>query len=710
MTQLDYISSRVVIPSRGIEQTIKLLNEQCTIPFIARYRKEVTGGLDEVEIESIVKLKGEFETFSKRKEAVLKSIEEQGQLTAELKAKIEQTTDLVALEDLYLPYKKKRKTKAEAARAKGLEPLAKMIMSQKLHSLEGAAYRFVGKGVEDVEEALNGAGDIIAEWISERTSIRQYIRKSVADYGYIESTVIKKQIEVEGAEKFKDYFDFSEKLKFCPSHRFLAVQRGQKDGFLRVKIAVDDDFLLNKIERQIIKGYGEIADFLKEVIKDSYKRLLFPSISNEVIALYKEKADDEAIKVFAKNLKQILMAPPLGQKRVLALDPGFRTGCKVVCLNSNGELLHNTTIYPHAPQNKFAQAKSKISELCEAYKIEAIAIGNGTASRETEHFIKQVYFRNEVEVFIVNEAGASIYSASKVGREEFPDYDVTVRGAVSIGRRLMDPLSEYVKIDPKSIGVGQYQHDVDQKKLKETLDQVVMSCVNSVGVNLNTASKYLLSYIAGVSSTVAQKIVDYRENKGEFKSRSELLKVSGLGAKSFEQAAGFLRVKNGENPLDDTNIHPESYFVAEMIAKTLDSDLAELIGANEPLSEFSYRYLSSSNVSEALFNEVLNELKKPSVDPRSKAKIFSFSQHVKTIDDLRKGMKIPGVVNNITNFGCFVDVGIKESGLIHISNLKDGFVKDVNEVVSLDEKILVEVLEVERSRKRIQLKLINKIE
>ncbi len=710
MTRIEYIVSKCNISEKGIEQTINLLDEQCTIPFIARYRKEVTGGLDEVEIESIVKLKAAFEVFTKRKETILKSIEEQGLLTSELQSKIEVVQDVVALEDLYLPFKKKRKTKAEAARAKGLEPLAKMIMSQNLQSLDGAANRFVGKGVQNIEEALSGAGDIIAEWISERTSIRQYIRKSTADYGYIESTAIKKQIEVDGAEKFKDYFDFTEKLKFCPSHRFLAVQRGQNEGFLRVKIAVDEDFLLKKIERQIIRSQGEVGSYLKAVIKDSFKRLLFPSISNEVITMYKEKADEDAIKVFGNNLKQILMNPPLGQKRVLAIDPGFRTGCKVVCLNSNGELLHNTTIFPHPPQNKFSQAKSKISELCEAYKIEAVAIGNGTASRETEHFIKQVYFKNNIEVFIVNEAGASIYSASKVGREEFPDYDITVRGAVSIGRRLMDPLSEYVKIDPKSIGVGQYQHDVDQKRLKMALDYVVMNCVNAIGVNLNTSSKYLLSYIAGISESVAEKIVAHREEKGGFSSRSELLNVSGLGNKAFEQAAGFLRVKDGENILDNTNIHPESYAIAEEIAKKLSLELVELIGNEAGLSKIQFSNMSKVEISESRFDEVLTELKKPSVDPRSKAKIFAFSKYVKTIVDLKLGIKIPGIINNITNFGCFVDIGIKETGLIHISNLKAGFVNDVNDVVSLNEKVLVEVLEVDTSRKRIQLKLVNKIE
>ena len=712
MTLLEYIHSSLDIPRRAVEQTVKLLEEQCTIPFIARYRKELTGGLDEVQIESILKLKEAFEVLSKRREAILSSIEQQGKLTSELREKIEKAQSMTVLEDVYLPYKKKRKTKAEAARGKGLEPLAKIIMSQKLLDLEAAAQRFAVKEVKSVEEALLGAGDIIAEWISERASNRQYLRKSILERGYLEATVIKKEIEREGAEKFKDYYNFSERLKHCPSHRFLAVQRGANEGFLRVKVAVNDTYLLEKIESFSIRTQGPVREFLKVVINDSYKRLLFPSMANEVLGICREKADAEAIEVFRSNLKQVLMTPPLGQKRVLAIDPGFRTGCKVVCLNQRGDLLHNTTIFPHAPQKEPSKAAAKIAELCEAYKIEAIAIGNGTASRETEQFIKQVYFKKAPDIFIVivNEAGASIYSASKVGREEFPNYDVTVRGAVSIGRRLMDPLSEYVKIDPKSIGVGQYQHDVDQKQLKFALDQEVMWCVNGVGVNLNSASYHLLAYISGITSKLAQSIVKYREVHGAFRSRSELLKVPGLGSKVFEQAAGFLRVKKGENVLDDTNIHPENYFIAEQLADGLKVELHELIGNEQLLTELSYANLKHNGFSEASFNEVLSELKKPSVDPRSKAKVFSFSKLVKSMEDLKLGMKIPGIVNNITNFGCFVDLGIKESGLIHISNLKDGFVKDVHKEVVLREKVLVEIIEVDLGRRRIQLKLLHKID
>ncbi|WP_445750214.1 Tex family protein [Polaribacter sp.] len=709
MELISYIIQQTKLSHQAIENTISLLNEDCTIPFIARYRKEITGNLDEVEIGEILKYKELFEVLEKRKKAILKSLEEQNLLTPELSEKIKNSEDIIALEDVYLPFKKKRKTKAETARLQGLEPLAKMIMSQRMNDLQFTAKKFVTKEVENIENALEGARYIIAEWINERTDIRNNIRQQIARFGLISSKVINTKTEDEKAQKFKDYFDWEESLNRIPSHRFLAIIRAETEGFIRVKISIDDEIAIQKIERSIIRYDNDCTSQIQLAIQDAYKRLLLPSLTNEALSIAKEKADDEAITVFSKNLKQLLLGAPLVEKKVLAIDPGFRSGCKIVCLNAQGYLEHNETIYPHEPQKKLLEAIKKISFLVDAHKIEAIAIGNGTASRETEQFIQKIQFKNPVAIFVVSEAGASIYSASKIARDEFPNYDVTVRGAVSIGRRLQDPLAELVKIEAKSIGVGQYQHDVDQTKLRKTLDLVVESCVNTVGININTASESLLSYVSGIGPKLAQNIIQFRNENGSFNSRNDIKKVSGLGAKAFEQAAGFLRIKNAKNPLDDSAVHPENYPLIDKMAKDLNIKVADFIGNKALIQKIPLQNYISSSIGLPTLQDIMNELEKPGVDPREKARVFSFDATIKTIDDLRIGQILPGIVNNITNFGCFVDIGIKESGLIHVSNLSDTFVKDVNTIVSLQQQITTKVLEVDKQRKRIQLALVKKL-
>jgi uncharacterized protein len=706
MQILPYIIQQTQLPSKSIENTIMLLNEDATIPFISRYRKERTGNLDEVQIGEIVKFKELFEALEKRKKAILKALEEQQVLTSELAQKVTNAKDLIFLEDLYLPYRKKRKTKAETARLQGLEPLAKMMMSQRVTNLEQTASKYLSNSVETIEDALEGARFIIAEWINERTDIRDNIRQQLARFAIISSKIIKSKTNEEKAQKFKDYFDWQEALKRIPSHRLLAILRAENEGFIRVKTTIDSDSAVQKIEDRMIRIRNACAPEIQLAIRDAFKRLLFPSLANEALSIAKEKADEAAILVFSKNLKQLLLGAPLGEKRILAIDPGFKSGCKMVCLNEQGDLKYNETVFPHAPQNQAIEAIKKISFLVDVHQIEAIAIGNGTASRETEQLIKKIKFTNNVEVYVVSEAGASIYSASKIARDEFPNDDVTVRGAVSIGRRLQDPLAELVKIDPKSIGVGQYQHDVDQIKLKKSLDTTVESCVNTIGVNINTASASLLSHVSGIGPKIAENIVNYRNEKGSFISRMAIKKVPRLGGKAFEQAAGFLRIKNGENPLDDSGVHPESYGLVAKIAKDLKKNISELIGNKEMLQKIPLEKYTTQTIGLPTLKDIISELEKPGLDPRERAKVFSFDATIKTIADVRIGQILPGIVNNITNFGCFVAIGTKESGLIHVSNLSDTFVKDINAIVTLQQQINVKVLEVDVVRKRIQLALV----
>ncbi|MDH7912292.1 Tex family protein [Winogradskyella sp. SYSU M77433] len=702
---ISYIQNHTQLSQTSIKNTLKLLNEDCTIPFISRYRKEATGNLDEVEIGLIVKYKEEFEALEKRKVSILKALEEQDSLTEDLKQKIENAEDLTTLEDLYLPFKKKRKTKAETARKNGLEPLAKIIMSQKANDVESIAYKYLNGDIKSTDEALEGARHIIAEWINERVDIRNGLRHQLERFAQISTKAVKAKETEEKAQKFRDYFDWSESLSRIPSHRLLAILRAESEGFIRVKIEIDNDRALERIDNKIIRSNNACADQIELAISDAYKRLLLPSLSNEALGIAKEKADDAAIQVFAKNLKQLLLGSPIGEKRVLAIDPGFRTGCKVVCLDENGNLKHNETIYPHAPKNDRTGAMKKIASLTEAHKIEAIAIGNGTASRETEALVRKVQFKTDVQVFVVSEAGASIYSASKIARDEFPNYDVTVRGAVSIGRRLQDPLAELVKIDAKSIGVGQYQHDVDQTKLQKQLDIVVENCVNAVGVNINTASMSLLSYVSGIGPKLAENIVSHRSENGAFSSRNDIKNVPRLGGKAFEQAAAFLRIKDAKNPLDDSSVHPESYDIVKKMTKDKNVSLQELIGNKNLLQSIDLKKYYTDTIGLPTLKDIITELEKPGLDIREEAKVFTFNQNIKTIDDLQEGQLLPGIVNNITNFGCFVDIGIKESGLIHVSNLSDNFVKDVNEHVHLHQQIIVKVLDVDVNRKRIQLKL-----
>ncbi|QCE41452.1 Tex family protein [Psychroserpens sp. NJDZ02] len=702
---LKYIISKTNLPEKSVKNTIDLLNQDATIPFISRYRKEATGNLDEVQIGDIVKYKDEFEALEKRKKAILKALEEQDVLTVDLKTKVNACKDLTTLEDLYLPFKKSRKTKAETARKNGLEPLAKIIMSQNANDVESIAFKYVKNDIKTVDDALEGARHIIAEWINERTDIRNNLRNQLERHAMISTKVVKTKKEDENAQKFRDYFEWEEALSRIPSHRLLAILRAEKEGFIRVKIEIDKIKALENIDRRIIKSENACADQIELGISDAYKRLLFPSLSNEALQKAKEKADTSAISVFAKNLKQLLLGSPLGEKRVLAIDPGFRSGCKVVCLDAQGVLLHNENIYPHPPKSDSIGAMNKLSTLTETYNIEAIAIGNGTASRETEALVKKIKFKNDIQVFVVSEAGASIYSASKIARDEFPNYDVTVRGSVSIGRRLQDPLAELVKIDAKSIGVGQYQHDVDQAKLQKELDVVVENCVNSVGVNINTASTSLLSYVSGIGPKLAENIFNYRNENGVFTSRNAIKKVPRLGGKAFEQGAAFLRIREAKNPLDDSAVHPESYNIVEKMAKDLNVTLNDLIGNQELLKKIDLKKYCTDTVGLLTLEDIIKELEKPGLDIREEAKVFTFNQNIKTINDLVAGQLLPGIVNNITNFGCFVDVGIKESGLIHVSNLSDSFVKDVNEHVHLHQQVIVKVLEVDVPRKRIQLKL-----
>lgn len=698
------IATTLKLPVHRVENTLKLLQGGATIPFISRYRKEATGGLDEVQIGDIHTRYEKLCELAKRKETVLSTIEEQGKLTDTLRERISNCWDATELEDIYLPFKPKRKTRAEAARQKGLEALAMLLLMQRENNLSARVRQFVKGDVKDEEDALKGARDIIAEQVNEDERARNLIRNQFSRQAMITSKVVKGKEKEEAALKYRDYFDFSEPLKKCTSHRLLAIRRGEAEGILKVSITPDDESACTeRLERQYVHGNGECSAQVTEAVNDAYKRLLKPAIETEFSALSKEKADEEAIRVFAENLRQLLLAPPLGQKRTMGIDPGYRTGCKVVCLDAQGTLLHNEAIYPHPPKSETALAGRKLVKLVEQYKIEAIAIGNGTASRETERFVTSQRYDREVQVFVVSEDGASIYSASKIARDEFPEYDVTVRGAVSIGRRLMDPLAELVKIDAKSIGVGQYQHDVDQSKLKASLDQTVESCVNLVGVNVNTASKHLLTYVSGLGPTLAQNIVDYRTENGAFHSRKELLKVPRMGAKAFEQCAGFLRIPQADNPLDNSAVHPESYAIVEKMAKDLKCSVADLIKNKELRSQIDIKNYVTDAVGLPTLTDILQELDKPGRDPRQKIQVFEFDKNVQTIDDLREGMELPGIINNITNFGCFVDIGIKENGLVHISQLADKFVSDPTTVVSMHQHVRVRVLSIDHERKRIQL-------
>ncbi len=697
------ISKTLNIREKQVANTIRLLADGATIPFISRYRKEMTGELNEVQIQDIQEQYEKLTELEKRKDSILKSIDEQGKLTAELKKRISGTWNMTELEDLYLPYKPKRRTRAEIAREKGLEPLAKILMTQLENNVESRASVFVKGDVKDTEEALKGAKDIIAEWVSENEQTRNRVRRSFERDAVITSRIIKgKEKE---AEKYRDYFEVNEPLRRMSSHRLLAMRRGETEGFLRISISPDDEKTQEYLTPIFVKGHSKASVYVEEAVIDSYKRLVKPSIETEFANQSKEKADEEAIRVFAENLRQLLLAPPLGQKRVLAVDPGYRTGCKIVCLDAQGNLLHNETIYPHPPQNEKMQAARKIAKLVEAYHIEAISIGNGTASRETEQFIQNIQYDRKVQVFVVSESGASIYSASPIGREEFPNYDVTVRGAVSIGRRLMDPLAELVKIDPKSIGVGQYQHDVDQNKLKKSLDQTVINSVNLVGVNLNTASKHLLTYISGLGPQLAQNIVDYRAENGAFQSRQGLKKVPRLGEKAFEQCAGFLRIPTAENPLDNSAVHPESYGIVEQMAKNLKCTVPELIRNKELRQKVNLQDYVSEKTGIPTLKDIMEELEKPGRDQRQTIKIFAFDPAIRTIDDVKAGMRLPGIVTNVTNFGAFVDIGIKENGLVHVSQLADHFISNPADVVSLHQHVEVKVTEVDRERKRIQLSM-----
>ena len=707
MTNINFIQAQVNTTPRNIEATLKLLNEDCTIPFISRYRKDQTGNLDEVQIENIAKLSKQFAEIEKRKESILKTIEEQGQLSPELKARIEKSFDLQEIEDLYLPYKKKKKTRADVARENGLEPLAKLILFQRSDDVDFLATQYINKNVGNEDEALQGARDIVAEWINENIAVRQSLRRLYTRKAVIEVKVVKKKAEEEAAQKFSQYFDWAEPLAKAPSHRLLAMLRAENEGFVKVKIEIDLEETYDLIDEIVIKNSNSPSiSHVQLAIEDSYKRLLHPAISNETLQEAKTKADAKAIDVFAGNLGQLLLAPPLGEKRILAIDPGFRSGCKIVCLDEKGDLLYNETIYPHQPQNETSMAMKKIKSMVNAYNIEAISIGNGTASRETEFFIKKIPFDKPVQVFVVSEAGASVYSASKIARDEFPNYDVTVRGSVSIGRRLSDPLAELVKIDAKSIGVGQYQHDVDQSKLKEELDTVVVRCVNSVGININTASKSLLSYVSGIGEKTAENIVAYRSENGPFEDRKQLKKVPRLGDKAYQQAAAFIRIKDGKNPLDNSAVHPEAYSVVEKMAKNLKISVNELIANKEKIALIQPENYITETIGILGIKDILKELVKPGLDPRKAAKVFEFDPNVKTIKDVRTGMILPGIVNNITAFGCFVDIGVKESGLVHVSQLKAVFVSDVNEVVKLHQHVQVKVVEVDEDRKRIQLTMV----
>ncbi|MDP2089661.1 MAG: Tex family protein [Flavobacteriaceae bacterium] len=705
MQLISFIHKHTALPQKSIESTIQLLNDDCTIPFISRYRKELTGNLDEVQIADIQKFKKLFDDLEARKSSILKSMEEQQVLTEDLKLKIIVCENLTDLEDIYLPYKKKRKTKADTARENGLGPLAKIIMAQNVQHLSSIAAQYINDKITDEDDALEGARHIIAEWINEHLGIRTRLRNLFARKSTITSKVIKAKLADESAQKYADYFDWEEPLHRCLSHRLLAMLRAEQEKVVKIDVSIASEEAIQFIHEKLIRSNNECAQQIRLAADDSFKRLLAPALANEALANAKEKADETAIMVFSTNLRQLLLSPPLGEKTILDIDPGFKSGCKVVCLSRQGDLLHNENIYPHPPQNESAMAMKKINSLVESYKIEAIAIGNGTASRETEQLIKRIRFTTDLQVFVVNEAGASVYSASKMARDEFPNYDVTVRGAVSIGRRLSDPLAELVKIDPKSIGVGQYQHDVNQTKLQEELDIVLMSCVNAVGVNINTASKPLLSSVSGIGEKLAENIIEYRAENGAFKSRAAIKKVKRLGDKAFEQGAAFLRIVGAENPLDNSAVHPESYEIVMKIAKDLKIKVSDLIGNKALLSSIHLKDYCTDKVGIPTLTDIVKELEKPGLDPRKKVKIFEFDPTISTIKDLKIGQILPGIINNITNFGCFVDIGIKESGLVHISQVSNQFVGDINQAVQLQQQVKVKVLEVDIDRKRIQLSM-----
>ena len=704
-TYANIIAKKLNLNGRYVENTLQLLEEGCTIPFISRYRKERTGNMDEVQIAVISEANDKLKDIDKRKETVVKTITEQGKMTDELRRRIEDCWDANELEDIYMPFKPKRRTKAQMARELGLEPLSVILMMQRESNPEAAAKRFVKEGVKDVAAAIKGAQDIIAETVSEDERSRQQVRSAFRREAIISSKVVKAKADTEEAAKFSDYFDFSEPLKRCSSHRLLAMRRGENEGILRISISADDEECIDRVKRFFIRGYGRCSSLVGEAVEDSYKRLLKPAIETEFANLSKEKADEEAINVFTENLRQLLLSAPLGQKRVMAVDPGFRTGCKVVCLDEQGNLLHHEAIFPHPPVNKQQQAAQQVEKMVERFNIEVIAIGNGTASRETTAFIKSLHFNHDVKQFVVSEDGASVYSASKTAREEFPDKDVTVRGAVSIGRRLMDPLAELVKIDPKSIGVGQYQHDVDQTKLKKSLDLTVESCVNTVGVNLNTASQHLLTYVSGLGPTLAKNIVEYRKENGAFTSRAQLKKVSRLGPSAFEQCAGFLRIPGAKNPLDNSAVHPESYKIVEQMAKDCHCTVSDLIKDKKKRESIDIKRYITDTIGIPTLTDIIKELEKPGRDPREQIEAFEFDKNVTTVDDLTEGMILPGIVTNITNFGAFVDVGVHQDGLVHISQLADRYVSDPTQVVKLHQHVKVKVVEVDRKRNRISLSM-----
>lgn len=704
-TYANIIAKKLNLNGRYVENTLQLLEEGCTIPFISRYRKERTGNMDEVQIAAISEANDKLKDIDKRKETVVKTITEQGKMTDELQRRIEDCWDANELEDIYMPFKPKRRTKAQMARELGLEPLSVILMMQRESNPETAAKRFVKEGVKDVAAAIKGAQDIIAETVSEDERSRQQVRSAFRREAIISSKVVKAKADTEEAAKFSDYFDFSEPLKRCSSHRLLAMRRGENEGILRISISADDEGCIDRVKRFFVRGYGKCSSLVGEAVEDSYKRLLKPAIETEFANLSKEKADEEAINVFTENLRQLLLSAPLGQKRVMGVDPGFRTGCKVVCLDEQGNLLHHEAIFPHPPVNKPQQAAQQVEKMVERFNIEAIAIGNGTASRETTAFIKSLHFNHDVKQFVVSEDGASVYSASKTAREEFPDEDVTVRGAVSIGRRLMDSLAELVKIDPKSIGVGQYQHDVDQTKLKKSLDLTVESCVNTVGVNLNTASQHLLTYVSGLGPTLAKNIVEYRKENGAFTSRAQLKKVSRLGPSAFEQCAGFLRIPGAKNPLDNSAVHPESYKIVEQMAKDCHCTVSDLIKDKKKRESIDIKRYITDTIGIPTLTDIIKELEKPGRDPREQIEAFEFDKNVTTVDDLMEGMILPGIVTNITNFGAFVDVGVHQDGLVHISQLADRYVSDPTQVVKLHQHVKVRVVEVDRKRNRISLSM-----
>jgi len=695
------IAQTLQLPEKSVENTIELMDEGATIPFIARYRKERTGSLDEVQISQIGELYQKFQELQKRKETILKTIEEQGKLTPELKQRITESWNASELEDIYLPFRPKRRTRAQVARERGLEPLARTLLKQREPDIESVAQKFLSEEVKTVEEALQGAKDIIAEQVSEDERSRNQVRGAFRRQAIITSKVVKAKAEDEGAAKFSDYFDWQEPLKRCSSHRLLAMRRGEAEGYLHVTISPDEAEGIERLQQYYVRGKGRSSELVGEAVADAYKRLLKPSIETEFAALTKEQADEECIKVFAENLRQLLLSPPLGQKRVMGIDPGFRTGCKVVCLDAQGNLLHYEAIYPNPPQSERVKSTRAVERLVEQYKIEAIAIGNGTASRETASFVERLHLGDEVQAFVVSEDGASVYSASKLGREEFPEYDVTVRGAVSIGRRLMDPLAELVKIDPKSIGVGQYQHDVDQTKLKQKLDQTVESCVNAVGVELNTASQHLLTYVSGLGPQLAKNIVDYRKEHGAFSSRAQLLKVPRLGPSAYQQCAGFLRIRGAENPLDNSAVHPESYAIVERMAQDVGCTVADLMKEDDRRKSIDIKKYVTENVGLPTLTDIMKELEKPGRDPREQIEVFKFDDRVNSIEDLRIGMELPGIVTNITRFGAFVDVGVHQDGLVHVSQLADRYVNDPNNVVRLHQHVRVRVLEIDERRHRI---------